>query len=103
MRNNSWVYPLYKKAGDPLHQMYSNVKNDGVLDLEEGRTYDIHIEIKDFAGNSSHGRFKITGKKPPVEKTEDTDAVVFRRHEENYFQAEGIEISLPKGDRKSVV
>lgn len=97
MRNNSWVYQLYKKAGDPLHQMYSNVKNDGVLDLEEGRTYDIHIEIKDFAGNSNHGRFKITGKKPPVEKAEDTDAFVFHWNEENYFQAEGIEISLPKG------
>lgn len=97
VRNNSWVYQLYRKEGDPLHQMYSNLTNDGILELEEGRTYNVEIEIKDFAGNKNGGKFKITGKTPPAEKPIDPNATVFRWDEENYFKAPGIEISMPKG------
>ncbi|HUH36300.1 MAG TPA: M23 family metallopeptidase [Moheibacter sp.] len=96
MKNNSWVYQLYKKAGDPL-QMYSNVKNDGILNLEEGKTYAIRIEVKDFAGNKREGNFKVIGKKPSTSISQTSDLPVFHWNQENYFKAENIEISLPKG------
>lgn len=96
MKNNSWVYQLYKKTGDPL-QMYSNVTNNGTLDLEEGKTYAIRIEVRDFAGNKREGNFKVTGKKPPHANNETSDLPVFYWNQVNDFKAENIEISLPQG------
>lgn len=96
-KNNSWVYQLYRKAGDPLHQMYSNVQNNGIIELEEGKTYDIRIEVKDYAGNKKEGKFKINGKTPPTEKTKNSEAIVFNWDKENHFKKDGIEILMPKG------
>lgn len=97
LKNNSWVYQLYRKAGDPLHQMYSNVKNNGIIDLEEGKTYDIRIEVRDYAGNKKEGKFKINGKTPPTPTPEKPSANLFRWDQENHFKEKGIEISMPKG------
>ena len=96
MKNNSWVYQLFRKAGDPV-QMYSNVQNEGIIDLEEGKTYDIRIEVRDYAGNKRESKFKISGKTPPREKPVDESALVFHWNKENYFKAEGIELLFPKG------
>lgn len=97
MRNNSWVYQLYQKEGDPL-QMYSHVKNRGIIDAEEGRTYSIKIQLLDYAGNKKEGSFKITGKTPPAKnESEGEKANPFYWNKENYFTADGIEISMPKG------
>ena len=96
MKNNSWVYQLFRKAGDPI-QMYSNVQNEGIIDLEEGKTYDIRIEVRDYAGNKRESKFKISGKTPPREKPVDESALVFHWNKENYFKAEGIELLFPKG------
>src|SRR5690606_11527830 len=96
MKNNSWVYQLFRKAGDSV-QMYSNVQNEGIIDLEEGKTYDIRIEVRDYAGNKRESKFKISGKTPPREKPVDESALVFHWNKENYFKAEGIELLFPKG------
>lgn len=97
LKNNSWVYQLYRKEGDPLHQMYSNVVNNGIIDLEEGRTYDIKIVVRDYAGNKKEVKYKITGKTPPAEKPISSDAIIFQWDQENHFKREGIELMLPKG------
>src|SRR5690606_16554478 len=97
LKNNSWVYQLYRKEGDPLHQMYSNVVNNGIIDLEEGRTYDIKIEVREYAGNKKEVKYKITGKTPPAEKPISSDAIIFQWDQENHFKREGIELMLPKG------
>ncbi|MBA5628565.1 M23 family metallopeptidase [Moheibacter lacus] len=96
LRNNSWVYQLYKKEGDPI-QMYSNLQNNGILDVEEGKTYAIRIEVLDYAGNKKESKFKISGKKPPAEKPIDESTIVLNWDKENHFKQDGIEISMPKG------
>lgn len=97
LKNNSWVYQLYRKEGDPLHQMYSNVQNNGIIDLEEGKTYSIKIEVRDYAGNKKEVNYKITGKTPPSEKPISSDATIFQWDQENHFKKDGIEIMMPKG------
>ncbi len=96
MKNNSWVYQLYRKEGDPI-QMYSQVQNNGIIDLEEGKIYAVRIEVSDYAGNKKESKFKISGKTPPAEKPKDENATVFSWDKENYFKQDGIEISMPKG------
>ncbi len=96
MKNNSWVYQLYRKEGDPI-QMYSQVQNNGILNVEEGKTYAIRIEVLDYAGNKNESKFKVSGKTPPTEKPADGNAILFSWDKENYFKEDGIEISMPKG------
>lgn len=96
MKNNSWVYQLFKKEGDPI-QMYSNVQNNGIIDLEDGKTYHIQIEVLDYAGNKRESKFKIIGKTPPSEKKADSNAIIFHWNKENHFKQDGVEILMPKG------
>jgi len=96
MKNNSWVYQLFLSAGNPL-EMFSNVKNSGILDLEEGKEYAIRIEVLDYAGNKKEAKYKLIGKTPPTETPSNADEVIFRWNKENYFKQDGVEISMPKG------
>lgn len=96
MKNNSWVYQLFLSDGNPL-QMFSNVKNNGIIDLEEGKEYAVRIEVLDFAGNKKEARYKLIGKTPPLEPAKIENETVFYWNQENYFKKEGIEILMPKG------
>jgi hypothetical protein len=39
--------------------VYKNLKNDGIIDLSDGSTHDISIEVEDADGNSSTLKFSI--------------------------------------------
>lgn len=95
-KNYSWVYQLYKKDGDPL-QMYSNLKNNGIIELEEGKEYAIQIVVSDFAGNKKTAKFKIIGKTPPSENISNSSLTTFYWNKENHFKQDGVEIFIPKG------
>lgn len=95
MKNNSWVYQLYRSEGDPL-KMYSNLKDDGILDLEEGKEYKIRLESKDFAGNAKQASFTIIGNRPPIENQNLSEETIFYWDKENYFKQDGVEITMPK-------
>ncbi|MEG1199654.1 MAG: M23 family metallopeptidase, partial [Algoriella sp.] len=57
-KNNSWVYQGFVKDGNPL-RLFSNLKNNGILDVVDGETYKIKIEVKDYAGNASTSQFTV--------------------------------------------
>lgn len=96
MKNNSWVYQLYLSDGNPL-QMFSNVKNNGIIDLEEGKEYAVRIEVLDYAGNKKEAKYKLIGKKPPANSGTLTGENIFHWDKENYFKKDGVEIVMPKG------
>lgn len=96
MKNNSWVYQLFLSDGNPL-QMFSNVKNNGIIDLEEGKEYSIRIEVLDYAGNKKEAKYKLAGKTPPADAPKMEGENVFHWNKENHFKKDGIEILMPKG------
>lgn len=96
VKNNSWVYQLFLSEGNPL-QMFSNVKNNGILDLEEGKEYAVRIEVLDYAGNKKEAKYKLTGKTPPTASEKLEGENVFYWNKENHFKKDGIEILMPKG------
>lgn len=96
MKNNSWVYQLFLSEGNPL-QMFSNVKNNGIIDLEEGKEYAVRIEVLDYAGNKKEAKYKLTGKMPPTDAPKLEGENVFLWNKENHFKKDGIEIVMPKG------
>ena len=95
MRNNSWVYQAFVKDGNPM-RVFSNLKNNGILTIEEGKTYNVKIVTSDYAENSSSVSFTING-----QAHTETAAKSFINpmywNKENTFKAEGIEIFFPKG------
>lgn len=95
-KNFSWVYQLFQPEGNPL-KMFTDVKNNGIIEAEDGKTYNVRIEAMDFAGNKNTAHFKINGKAAPIGKNANPDALIFRWDEENYYKQDGIEIFMPRG------
>lgn len=97
MSNKTWIYQLYRMPGNQL-RMIKKSENDGIIDLQEGKTYRIKIVLKDFAGNTTSGSFKIIGKKleNPKEFIPQKDNYL-RWDKENYWANDDVELSFPKG------
>lgn len=95
MTDKSWIYQGFMLEGNKL-QMVSNLKNNGILDLEENKTYDIEVILTDFAGNKTNGSFRIIGKKSPTEKVVSKGNNYMYWNKRNYFKNDDIEISFPK-------
>lgn len=95
MTNKSWIYKGFQVEGNKL-QMVSNLKNNGIIDLNEGQVYNIRILLTDFAGNKTSGSFKVKGKAKPAAKEQAKGANWMRWNQENYFKNEDVELSFPK-------
>ncbi len=96
MQKNSWVYQAFIKDGNPL-RIFSNVKNNGILTLQEGQVYNISIIVSDYENNQSKVDFTINAvaNTNPTIKKEFTNPIYWNK--ENNFEADGIEIFFPKG------
>ncbi|MBQ0147049.1 MAG: M23 family metallopeptidase [Flavobacteriaceae bacterium] len=96
MRNNSWVYQAFVKDGNPL-RVFSNLQNNGILNVEAGQTYSVKIVSSDYAKNSSTVNFKINGITSTSEHIETPFSNPIYWNKENSFKSEGVEIFFPKG------
>ena len=95
MQNNSWVYQAFVKDGNPL-RIFSNLKENGILTLEEGKKYNIKIVASDYAKNQSTVNFTINGVANPTPATTKKLTNPIFWNKENYFTQNGIEIFFPK-------
>ncbi|MDG4946569.1 M23 family metallopeptidase [Weeksellaceae bacterium KMM 9713] len=95
MTNKSWIYQGFQVPGNKL-RMVSNLKNDGIIDLKEGETYNIKVVLTDYAKNTTEGSFKILGKTPPTSKEIVKGDNYLYWDRENYFKNDDIELSFPK-------
>ncbi|WP_313377121.1 M23 family metallopeptidase [Chishuiella sp.] len=93
-KNNSWVYQAFVKDGNPLRN-FSNLNNNGILNIENGKTYKIKIEVTDYAGNINSQQFTVNGKEYiDVAKVPATNPMYWNK--ENHFKAENIDLFFPK-------
>lgn len=58
--NGNRIMISKKLPGNPLN-IYSDLQNDGCINILPGKTYDIKIVSHDYAGNSTESHFNITG------------------------------------------
>lgn len=56
-----WYQTLYKTPGNKLSNYTFLNKDQGALDISDGKPHAVHIELSDAAGNQSDIRFTITG------------------------------------------
>jgi hypothetical protein len=54
-----WYQTLFRTAGNHISNYTFLNKENGTLDISDGQSHDVHIELSDAAGNVSHIRFPI--------------------------------------------
>ncbi len=96
-RYRSRVQKLFVEEGNPL-SIYSNVSNQGYIDVKDSLSYNYRIRVTDFAGNERIVTIPIQGKMPQnmtaPEKIE-TDYFVSSA-EATAFEGNGIDVYIPK-------
>ncbi|MXV38693.1 peptidoglycan DD-metalloendopeptidase family protein [Flavobacteriaceae bacterium Ap0902] len=95
MTNKTWIYQGFMMPGNQL-QMVSNLKNDGIIAVEEGKIYDIKIVLSDYAGNKTEGTFKIKGKAKPQNQEIVKGKNYVYWNTENYIKTNELEMWFPK-------
>ena len=96
-RYRSRVQKLFVEDGNPL-SIYSNVSNQGFLDVKDSLSYNYRIRVTDFAGNERIVTIPIEGKMPQnmtAPERIETDYFV-AAEEATAFEGNGIDVYIPK-------
>lgn len=95
--NNSRIQKLYVEPSNPL-SIYSDLYNQGYLNVRDSLSYDYTIKVTDFAGNECIVRVPIAGKMTtdidPKEKK--TTPYFVSANEATHFEDKGIDVYIPK-------
>lgn len=77
---------LFRVPGNHL-SIYGTLKNDGKVEVMEGLSYNVDLEISDYAGNTTRIRIPVEGVREPLNKQVEprkTDTYVIASRPNNY-------------------
>ncbi len=92
------VQKLFIEKNNPL-SIYGKVVNNGVIRIDEDLSYQYHVNVSDYAGNTIHLNIPIQGKKDSLttpKKEKVTDHYVYSDQAYNYESGK-FSIYIPKG------
>lgn len=95
---------LYRLPNNRL-RIYGEIRNEGVLRMEENRRYQVRIVATDVAGNTSELLFTLDGEGNGASSPEGSPAVPdgsggtdrFRWNEYNRYEAGDVRVEIPEG------
>lgn len=96
INNKSFFTKSFVEAGNRLR--FIEAKNQGILTVNEVRTYQLTYQLTDAAGNQTTLRFNIQGKMQPIEPLDTFESTYFNLLEENHFGAKGLRLTIPSGN-----
>ncbi len=95
-QTNSRVQLMYKKPSNKL-SLYTLAENNGYIDIEDGFSYTIEIDLEDFNGNISRVTIPVEGKKEDItEKFTENEGKLLIANRENYYKTENANIFFPE-------
>ena len=95
-QTNSRVQLMYKKPSNKL-SLYTLAENNGYIDIEDGFSYTIEIDLEDFNGNISRVTIPVEGKKEDItEKFTENEGKLLIANRENYYKTEDANIFFPE-------
>ncbi len=96
-RTRAQVMRLTIDPGNNL-KCYPKTINNGVIRIDEEKTYRCRIELRDFFGNQTTWPFEIEGKKPtkPIAPPA-VEGKYMAYDKDNLFTADGVSMRIPKG------
>ncbi len=90
------IQQCFKSPGNRL-SIYDELYNDGKVDVQEGLSYSVEIQIKDLEGNSTNLIVPVTGKKLPLkvrpEEMKTADYVIAKKP--NNFDLDVAKVYFP--------
>lgn len=92
------VYRSYIAPKNTL-DLYTPIKNGGIVSIEKGETYSVEIVLSDHAGNTSSFSFVILGQERKGAVLSETEKItdVFYPDRENSFSNHSLRMNLPNG------
>ena len=96
-RTRSQMMRLMIDPGNKLY-CYSHATNKGIIQINQEKTYDCRIELRDFFGNQTTWPFSIKGKKPSkLIAAPKVEGKFMAYDKDNLFTADGVSLRIPKG------
>lgn len=98
IRSGKKVHRLHKLPNDRL-RIYRTIKNNGIVDINEKRNYNIRIVAADVAGNVTEFKFRITGTQEPGTSTDlsNDNRTIMRYNMPNRYENNEITLEIPEG------
>jgi hypothetical protein len=89
------IHKCFIEPGNRL-EIYTARRNQGIVNIEKGKTHQVEINMKDVAGNQSVLKFTIQGTEPK-ERPSINPVRVFKYDTNNKFRDDDFSITLPEG------
>ncbi|MDR1877779.1 MAG: M23 family metallopeptidase [Flavobacteriaceae bacterium] len=97
LSKNRWIYRTYIVPGNTL-QMYEQEVNKGIVRIEPEETYQVRIEVGDYAGNITSRSFTVKGAGEETDSGFKYDGKYNVEYNKSYtFSKEGISVKFEKG------
>lgn len=94
--NGQRIHRLWRLPGNRLNIYYTDI-NRGIIDIEDGKLYNIEIILSDIAGNKAVLNFKINGVNRDISRKPQTGTRFFTYDNDNLFRTPFFEIYAPEG------
>ena len=90
-------HKCFTEANNKMPASYYHVRNNGIIDLSDGRVHDIRIEVSDYNGNRStlHTKVQYDPAAVTFKEKHQSYSKVLSPYQENTLTAEGFNITIP--------
>jgi hypothetical protein len=101
-RSKAKVQKSFKDPGNPI-QIFKNLNNQGIMELNDDKIHDVKYVVKDVHGNCSELDFKVRNNPSYTAKKNPIKGELFQYAKDNSFSADEVKVEIPKGSLYSDV
>lgn len=101
-RSKAKVQKSFKDPGNPI-QIFKNLNNQGIMELNDDKIHDLKYVVKDVHGNCSELDFKVRNNPTYAAKKNPIKGELFQYAKDNSFSADEVKVEIPKGSLYSDV
>ncbi|WP_099369983.1 M23 family metallopeptidase [Sphingobacterium sp. 1.A.5] len=101
-RSKAKVQKSFKDPGNPI-QIFKNLNNQGIMELNDDKIHDVKYVVKDVHGNCSELDFKVRNNPSYAAKKNPIKGELFQYAKDNSFSADEVKVEIPKGSLYSDV
>ena len=101
-RSKAKVQKSFKDPGNPI-QIFKNLNNQGIMELNDDKIHDVKYVVKDVHGNCSELDFKVRNNPTYTAKKNPIKGELFQYAKDNSFSADEVKVEIPKGSLYSDV
>ncbi len=94
--SQQWFMRTFILPGNKLPFIKADA-NNGIVDFNQQRDYNITIILKDYFGNESKYQFAVTAKPQQFVPPVPTDSIDFNMDDDNHAEMQGMSLVVPKG------